>query len=86
MGRPAKLADTSFLPGTTSGELKEMYNAGKDGRDKQKMLVAYHFKSGMSIRGRQGHLHGSRDRAALDSRHVEEGRGGNPASQGAGPR
>lgn len=50
MGRPAKLADTSFLPGTTSGEIREMYNAEKDGRDKQKMLVAYHFKSGMSIK------------------------------------
>ena len=49
MGRPPKLADESFLPGLSSGEIGEMYKAEKDGRDMQKMLVAYNYKSGKSI-------------------------------------
>ncbi len=50
MGRPPKLADESFLPGLSIEEIEEMYKAEKDSRDRQKMLVAYNFKSGMSIK------------------------------------
>ena len=50
MGRPPKLADESFLPGLSSGEIGEMYKVEKDGRDMQKILVAYHYKSGKSIK------------------------------------
>ena len=50
MGGQPKLADASFLPGLTSDEIGEMHKAEKDCRDKQKMLVAYHYKSGKSIK------------------------------------
>lgn len=86
MGWPPKLADESFLPTVSNGKIKEMYKAEKDRRDGQKMLVAYHYKSGMSIRGRRSRPHEPRDRAALDSGHAQEGRGGTPAPQGAGRR
>ena len=50
MGRPPKLADESFLPDLSIDKIKEMYKAEKDCRDGQKMLVAYHYKSGKSIK------------------------------------
>ena len=50
MGRRPRLADESFLPGMTRGEIKKRYDAEKDERDALRLLVAYHYKCGRSIK------------------------------------
>lgn len=49
MGRRPKHADGSFLPGMALGEIKDLLDAEPNKRNAQKMLVAYHYKSGKSL-------------------------------------
>ena len=57
------LANESFLPGLSSAEIGEMHDAEKDVRDRQKMLVAYHYKSGKSIKEAAEAAHTNRENA-----------------------
>ena len=50
MGRQPKHADDSFLPGMKVEEIKDLYDAEQDKRNAQKLQVAYHYKSGKSVR------------------------------------
>ena len=50
MGRQLGLADGTFLPGLTLGEIKKMYNEAENKRDARKMQVAYLYKSGRTVR------------------------------------
>lgn len=50
MGRQPRLADESFLPGMTRGEIKKKRDAEKDRRDAQKLQVAYLYKSGRTVK------------------------------------
>ena len=49
VGRKARLADESFLSGLTAGKLKQMFKAEKSARNRQKLQVAYHYKSGRTV-------------------------------------
>ena len=50
MGRHARLADESFLPDMTPNEIRQKYLEEMDVRNGRKMLLAYHYKSGKTLR------------------------------------
>lgn len=49
VGRKARLADESFLKDLSADELRQMYKEEKDPRNRQKLQVAYHYKSGKTV-------------------------------------
>ena len=50
MGRHARLADESFLPDMTPDEIRQKYLEERDVRNGRKLLLAYHYKSGKTLR------------------------------------